>query len=642
MKYRPEIDGLRAVAIVPVILFHAGLSGFEGGFIGVDVFFVISGFLITSVILSDLAAGRFSFKKFYERRARRLLPALFFVTSFCVPLSWLLMPPEYFKVFSGSMFANSLFLSNFFFMTQVEYFQPSAELQPLLHTWSLAVEEQYYLLFPALLLLTWRLGWWATISLLLALIVGGIYLSQVGITDDPAKNYFHSGTRLWEIGFGSLGALLVQRGFKPENSRLAALGVTLIIVSIIAYDELTPFPSIYTLVPVVGTLLVLLFATAYRGVGRALSQPVIVGLGLVSYSAYLWHQPLFAFARLRSIEPLSSVALIFLSSASFLLAYLTWRFVENPFRKRPNRLINSPIKLSATSLGVLSILAIFGLVGYAGDGFPNRTFNGVNLGALDERLKINPGLSINCNSDILKRDECKTDASPDTFLWGDSYAMHLVPGLLAAEPKLRLSQLTMSGCAPLIGLVFMPPSLDARFGESCLDFNNEVMSTLKNTKPSQVLLSSEFAFYEKTLWEKNGKKVPNWEARKRVEKSLAEIIKTLEKYGHKVTIISPPPEVGWDIGQCLSKALRFRVEIERCDFDQSAVVNFDSFELMKAIAMQSEVVRLDQTICTEGRCKAAIGEVFLYRDKGHLSIEGSRFLGKGLSVFDSIFLRKSR
>jgi peptidoglycan/LPS O-acetylase OafA/YrhL len=640
MRYRPEIDGLRAMAVVPVILFHAGLSGFEGGFVGVDVFFVISGFLITSIIVVDLEDGKFSFKSFYERRVRRLLPALIFVTGVCIPFSWLWMSPDYFKIFSGSLFANSLFVSNFFFMTQLEYFQPSAELQPLLHTWSLAIEEQYYLFFPAIILLARRFGYWITISLLMALVFGGIYLAVVGVTADPAKNYFHSGARLWEIGAGSVGALLTQRVFKLTNHWLAGLGVSLIILSIITFDELTPFPSLYTALPVLGTLLVLLFANSDRGVGRTLSHPFLVSGGLLSYSAYLWHQPLFAFARLRSIEPLSHEFLTFLSVLSFLLAYLTWRFVENPFRKKPSRYVSKPWKFIVASFAISATFSIFGLIGYISNGFPNRTFNGIDLSVLDQRLKINPGLSINCRSDFSKSDECQTDENADTIIWGDSYAMHLVPGLLAAEPKLRLLQLTMSGCAPLPGLAFVPPSLDASFADPCFSFNNEVMTELMNADPSKILLSSEFGFHEKTLWDESGDQVPVGEAIERVGISLAALMEALEKAGHEVFIISPPPEVGLDIGQCLSKTLRFGAERKRCDFDQSAIVNAESFELLKGMNLHRKVVRLDESICLEGICRASIGDVLVYRDKGHLSIEGSQFLGKDLSVFDDIFSRK--
>jgi len=640
MRYRPEVDGLRALAVVPVILFHAGLSGFEGGFVGVDVFFVISGFLITSIIMTDREGGQFSFKTFYERRVRRLLPALIFVTGACIPFSWLWMSPEYFKIFSGSLFSNSLFASNFFFMTQLEYFQPSAELQPLLHTWSLAIEEQYYFLFPAILVIARRLGYWITFSLLMALVFGGVYLAVVGVTADPAKNYFHSGARLWEIGVGSVGALLARRVFKLQNHWLASLGICLIILSIVIFDELTPFPSVYTAAPVLGTLLVLLFANSDRGVGRTLSHPFLVSGGLLSYSAYLWHQPLFAFARLRSIEPPSPEFLIFLSVLSFLLAYLTWRFVENPFRKKPSRYVSKPWKFIVASLAISTTFAIFGLIGYISNGFPNRNFNGINLSELDQRLKINPGLSINCSSDFSKRVECQTDESPDTILWGDSYAMHLVPGLLAAEPKLRLLQITMSGCAPLPGLAFVPPSLDASFADPCFSFNKAVMTELTNALPSKILLSSEFAFHEKTLWDESGVQVSGGEASERVGLSLAAVMKTLEKAGHEVFIISPPPEVGWDIGQCLSKTLRFGAERKRCDFDKSAIVNAESFDVLKNIKFERKVVRLDESICLDGVCKASIGDVLVYRDKGHLSIEGSQFLGKDRSVFDIIFSKE--
>ncbi|MEX2468298.1 MAG: acyltransferase, partial [Pseudohongiellaceae bacterium] len=334
MHYRREVDGLRAVAVIPVIFFHAGFELFQGGYVGVDVFFVISGYLITALILKEKEEGRFSLLEFYERRVRRIIPALFLVMMCCIPFAVLWMAPEQLKAFSQSVLAMSLFASNILFWRESGYFDTAAEEKPLLHTWSLAVEEQYYLFFPLFIMLFWFLGRGGLARLTAAVAFISLLLAEYGWRYEPDANFYLLPTRAWELFVGALCAFY-SFGKAPRNSEpLALLGLAGILLAIFFYSEATPFPSVYALAPVLGAALIILYGGQATVVGRLLSTPLPVAIGLISYSAYLWHQPLFAFARIRSPGDPGVSLMLALSGASLLLATLSWRYVEIPFRRR--------------------------------------------------------------------------------------------------------------------------------------------------------------------------------------------------------------------------------------------------------------------------------------------------------------------
>lgn len=294
MKYRAEIDGLRALAVVPVILFHAGLEIFSGGFVGVDVFFVISGYLITTILLEDIDNQRFSILSFYERRIRRIFPALFLVILVCIPFAWAVMNSTQMRDFSASVFSTSVFLSNFYFLSQAGYFFPECELQPLLHTWSLSVEEQYYVFFPLLLAACVKRSQRVALVAITLLCAASFLIAEWGWRENAPRAFFFSLTRFWELFAGSIAALLLWRRTMSPNNLYSAIGLIAIVVSIFLHDESTPFPSAYTLLPVGGTVLIILFAGPNTWTSKLLSVPVMVGVGLISYSGYLWHQPVFS------------------------------------------------------------------------------------------------------------------------------------------------------------------------------------------------------------------------------------------------------------------------------------------------------------------------------------------------------------
>ena len=422
MNYRPEIDGLRSVAVVPVILFHAGASLFSGGFIGVDVFFVISGYLITTILLNDIEAGRFSLVTFYERRARRILPALFVVMLACIPFAWAWMLPEQMEEFGRSLIAVVLFVSNVLFWREAGYFSPAAEEKPLLHTWSLAVEEQYYLLFPILLFFAWRLGRKAAFTIIGVIALISLGLSEVGWRKAPTANFYLTVFRAWELFAGSLVAFFMSRRSVAPNQLFSLAGLAMVIVPIFAFDDTTPSPGLITVVPVAGVALIILFGSGETLVRRMLGSRIPVAIGLVSYSAYLWHQPLFAFARLRYAESFDLALGGALVVTTFALAFLSWRYVERPFRDRSSKTWTRPRIFAWSALGMVA-LAAAGLGAHLTQGFASR---------LSETERAFVAALDNRPDDDFRQVASRAgfgSGKPKLLIIGDSFAKDLYEGL---------------------------------------------------------------------------------------------------------------------------------------------------------------------------------------------------------------------
>jgi peptidoglycan/LPS O-acetylase OafA/YrhL len=433
MKYRPEIDGLRALAVIPVILFHAGFELFSGGFVGVDVFFVISGYLITTILIEDIEKKRFSLVNFYERRARRILPALFFVLITTTFFSYFILYPSDLKEYSYSLMSVLAFVSNVFFWKKTEYFMTEAELIPLLHTWSLAVEEQYYLLFPIFLLLVWHFGKSRVFWIIVVFAIISLAVSEWGWRNEMNANFYLAPTRVWELFAGSIAAFIVQKRGVQSNNTLSFLGLAAIFFAFFVYDEATLFPSIYALVPVVGVVLLVLFADQNTLVAKLLSTRALVGIGLISYSAYLWHQPLFAFYRRLYGIQLDTIISYCLVTVTFVLAFLSWRLVEQPFRDvtRINR--QKTFIIFASSGSIIAAVSFFFILTNGADyryNFP---------------LKPEPWKDIKCHgaakieayenplSECLGNGQSK--GRGDIYLIGDSHAAYLTFALNIVAKK---------------------------------------------------------------------------------------------------------------------------------------------------------------------------------------------------------------
>lgn len=630
LVYRPEIDGLRAVAVVPVILFHAGFGVFSGGFVGVDVFFVISGYLITTILMSELEQDNFSITGFYERRARRILPALFIVMLACLPFAYMWMTPSQLQDFAQSLVGVITFSSNILFWREEGYFEAAAELKPLLHTWSLAVEEQYYLLLPIFLSSAWRFGrkpvFW-TVAVFAAV---SLLMAEWGWRNMPSANFYLAPTRAWELLAGSICAFLTLGRAQRSSNGLSTIGLAMIVFSIFVYDAGTPFPSVYALLPVVGTALVILFAAQGVWVARLLSMRAFVGVGLISYSAYLWHQPLFAFARLRSLTEPSKYLMAGLAVAVMLLAWATWRLVEQPFRKAKKSLISTRRGVFLASGAAGALFVAVGLAGHVGNGFEWRAGSDVVLANLDDRASINHGLSRDCNGAFTNSLNCYTSSSPNVLLWGDSFAMHLAQGMLASEDSLAMQQHTKSACAPVLGIATIGKyhsKFREEWAEGCIKFNAQVMDWLnRHEKIDLVILSSPFSqLLGDSIMLEDGQliKKPSIPF---IGDALMKTVRAIRRSGARVLIVSPTPHSGWNNGHCLMRSVYFKVDAEVCKFTLD--LNKKNFEMLRYVADDVAIHWLHEDFCDDGTCDVFQEGVFIFRDKGHLSKEGSAYLGR--------------
>lgn len=329
LSYRPEIDGFRALAVTTVVLFHAKFPGFENGFVGVDIFFVISGFLITSIIAREQAGEGFSYGRFVMRRVRRILPALVVVMLACIPLAWWLMLPDPLENFGQSLVSTALSANNILLWLTTGYWDLSSDFKPLLHTWSLGVEEQFYIFYPFLLVLALKLRFRACLVLLAALALLSFVLMVRALQTDPAAGFYLLHYRAWQLLIGGIAGLLFLRGGWGGRPALAAAGLALIVLSLVPLD--LPMPLVLGLATL-GTALYLLFARAEGPVTWAFTRRPVIFVGLVSYSFYLWHQPVFAFLRVAFFETPGPMAFGLAIALAFGLAALSWRFVETPFR----------------------------------------------------------------------------------------------------------------------------------------------------------------------------------------------------------------------------------------------------------------------------------------------------------------------
>ncbi|WP_428240635.1 acyltransferase family protein [Gynuella sp.] len=643
MKYRAEIDGLRALAVVPVILFHAGFELFGGGFVGVDVFFVISGYLITTILVDDIEKKRFSIINFYERRARRILPALFFVMLVCIPFAWAWMLPSQMIDFSKSFVAVSLFVSNILFWRQSGYFDAAAEEKPLLHTWSLAVEEQYYVLFPIFLFLAWRFGKHRVFWMIAGLAAISLAISEWGWRNQSTANFYLAPTRAWELFAGSLAAFVVQKQGVQENNILSFVGLAAIVFSIFFYDKQIPFPSVYSLVPVVGVVLLVLFAGKGTWAAKILSTRLCVGIGLISYSAYLWHQPLLAFARIKLIDEPGMALMGALSALSLVLAVLTWRFVEQPFRKKEQ--FNRQKIFSMSLVGITGFV-FFGVIGIQTIGFAEQRYDKHFL-ALNDRLFLRSS-----RNQVLGNDEIK----PNWILLGDSHADALQDGfseILKLNDQAALIG-TETGCPPAMNLW----RHDMNYGSKCHDNYKAVLNVIKDNNISNVLMAARYALYL------NSSRFDNQEGGKEkgqspkvlydhmdfmdhlradslrhqaIENELVSYVNQLSQLGTHIYILTSIPEVGWHVPELMRSGSDV-VSTSRAVYEQR-VASLDSFYNRIQSIPNVTILHSENVLCDASRCIASNDGYPLYYDTNHPSIYGARYLLRRLS--EKIFTRSA-
>jgi peptidoglycan/LPS O-acetylase OafA/YrhL len=641
IEYRREIDGLRAIAVVPVILYHAGIPGLPAGYAGVDVFFVISGYLITSIIIDEIDRNQFSFLSFYERRLRRIAPALFFVCLACLPFAWLWMLPKELNDFGKSLYHAILSISNFLFWHDTrDYFAGSGDLKPLLHTWSLAIEEQFYLLFPFVLIVGRRArGRNLLLPVLSILVILSYSLTQFVPAVSPAANFYLLPTRFWELGLGAILALLMNDGYLKGmryTGSYALLGMVLICGAYTCAFATKFYPGLQTVPVILGTVLIIAFSSAENLVGRFLGSRLLVVIGLGSYSLYLWHQPVFAFARIRSLGRLDGLDYALLIVVCTFMAFVTYRFVEQPFRRRG--VVNRQrIIVFASAFGGLFLT--LGLVTDKTDGFRGHFQDIVDVNA--ESF----GIDKDCNGRILSK--CQTSPEPEIVVWGDSFAMHLVDGILSSYPNVQLAQFNMSNCGPFIDLAPIPQNAGADWPQKCLDHNEQVFEFLAH-HPSvkMIVVSSQFHNYvaNRPVFRRHlGPADPS------VNLVVSELRKTLDQLklmGIKPLIFAPPPQDGTtDIGLCLARTKRWGVPSgDSCELIASKSIEFnrDIDRLLKAISQDYPVLNFTAYLCgNRATCTIKEGGVSIYQDGGHLSAAGSSYLGKKLDFYHAILKASS-
>ena len=631
MNYRREIDGLRALAVIPVIFFHAGFDTFSGGFVGVDVFFVISGYLITTIILTEKESNTFTLLGFYERRARRILPALFFVIFSCMFMAWFCLFPDDMKLFSESIVSVTLFASNVFFWRDTNYFATAAELKPLLHTWSLAVEEQYYALFPIFILSTWRLGRRWIILLLTFAAFLSLAAAQWGSFNMPAATFFLLPTRCWELLIGVFVSFYLFRNCNARvtvvktsqsiSQTFSAIGLLLITYAVFTFNKKTPFPGLYALVPTIGTALIILFATQKTFVGNLLGRRLFVGIGLISYSAYLWHQPLFAFSRLHSIGEPSKLQLVALACAAFFLAYLTWKYVETPFRER-NKITRKQVFLCCALFNTIFIG--IGTLGHFSNGFEKI----YQLRLSPEQYEIYSYISIN-NDEVVREGKCslRDDQSyknfslecqnvnknePTLLIWGDSHAAALSKGL--REVHKNVIQYTASACPPIVDVNILNRP-------NCMDINDFVKKEISRLKPNKIFLHANWYLYK------------DYDLKLKIDSTITSIRK-ISPETH-ITIIGSAPQYlpslpkvmlmsGIDLSQVTFAQMSLYSELTLMDKELQQIAKDQDVEFLSPI----------NSLCLESKCQI----VTKYENKmmptafdyGHLTVGGSVLLANKL------------
>jgi peptidoglycan/LPS O-acetylase OafA/YrhL len=463
LHYRADIDGLRAIAVLSVLAYHLRIGLFRGGFVGVDVFFVISGYLISSIILNDIASGKFSIATFYERRARRIFPALVVTLLSTSVLAYLYFLPAELVSFAKSLLAALFSASNFYFWKQSGYFSAPVETKPLIHTWSLAVEEQFYIFLPIFLVLAHRLFRRKLRLSIILIALFSLGMSTVGAFRDPTATFYLAHTRAWELLLGVLISLEVfPRILEPVLRNLvAAAGAGLILLAVVGFSSSTPFPGIAALAPCLGTAFVIVAGRSGSSlIGRALSLKPLIFVGLISYSLYLWHWPIIVFQGMEALPTSGAsvrVAKLVCVAVSFTAATLSWKYVELPFRTNRKRLPRARLFQSASLAAAL--VAAVGAAAIISGGLPTRyPLKAIQVASYldydsakyfrDGTCFISSGYKFS-DFDVAKCLEQDSNRK-QYLLFGDSHAAHLWYGLATTLTDVNVLQATASGCKPFL------------------------------------------------------------------------------------------------------------------------------------------------------------------------------------------------
>ncbi len=623
--YRADIDGLRAVAVLAVVLFHAWPAVLPGGFIGVDVFFVISGYLITGIILGGLAQGRFRFSDFYARRIRRIFPALAVVLIATYVAGWFLLFADDYQNLSRHLMAAVLFVSNFLLRGESGYFDEAADRKPLQHLWSLGIEEQFYLLWPALLVTAWRLRL-KPLYLTSAIVVLSFVYNVSSVRIDPAATFYSPSTRFWELLLGGVLAAAHQ-GPRMARSALAAnllsfAGVGLIATGLVLLNGSRLFPGLWALLPSVGALLVIVAGPRAWFNRAVLSAPVMVGIGLISYPLYLWHWPLLSFARIATGETPSHLVRAGLVLASVGLAWLTYQAIEKPVRFGRRRAFMVP----GLCVAMVAIVGV-AVVTFRADGWLDRSITRTDRAQFiqfyDRMHKQGISEAYRQECDFMDwptgavRDaidaSCTQPGQRETvFLWGDSYAQALSAGLRAAAPAgTRVAQVATSLCRPSFDDI--DPHVPHR---RCRRSNQFAVDRIRALRPAVVVVA---------------------QSSRHAETDWVELTRNLREAGaRRVVLVGPAPSWSPSLPEVVAHHYWNR-PYQRVGYGL-APAPFETDRLLQRVAAIEGVtyVSLLRHLCDEAGCQAVVDgggwQDLIAFDSGHFSPRGSVFVvAKALS-----------
>jgi len=671
ITYRPEIDGLRAIAVVAVILYHAQISifgenHFKGGFIGVDIFFVISGYLITKIIIKELLnTGAFSFKYFYERRIRRILPTLLFVMLVSLPFSWFYLLPNEFIDFSKSILYSLGFSSNFYFhFSGQTYGNVSGLFKPFLHTWSLSVEEQYYILFPVIFLIVFKYFRKYLLTTLIIVFVISLLLSEWGSQTHPSFNFYTLPTRGWELIAGSILAYFeVQFSDRNKNSRLntplSIFGLILIFHFIVFYNSETLHPSVNTLSPIIGVCLVIWFTKEGEIITRILSSKLFVGIGLISYSLYVWHYPIFAFARIReSIYQYNKLEWIILTVILSLISYF---LIEKPSRNKKFqfKLIVLPIIFFIIVLVSLQFLIIIN------KGYKNRIPQVIKTALIIPSTLLNKELSNNILQNDGKRLSKIFNINIDMFanlknniiLVGDSHSATLSYDLkMKLKDKNRGLLFSIYEECQLILNTNLVNKRTYKIFKNCsektqndrLEFINKhkssiviMFSRLTNILEEERFVNPELGneeIMDEFIQNSHNSLKTKKDRKKYIFDNYKYTVDKLIENGHKVVLIYPMPEVGISVPHEIFRTAPVNLSLDKEFMNSLLTTPFNlfksrtlsTFELLDSIKGDN-VYRVypHKLFCNtvvKNRCVTHDKKKIFYYDSNHPSLAGAEMI----------------
>lgn len=659
--YRPDIDGLRALAIIVVICFHAFPSYLSGGFIGVDVFFVISGFLITQILNQQRQQANFSLSEFYSGRIRRLFPALIVVLSACCAFGWAALLADEYKHLGKLTLASTLFASNFVLWSETGYFDYAADAKPLLHIWSLGIEAQFYLLWPVALWAASRAGF-SVLRLCLLLMIGSLALNVVIAPQSPTHAFYSPVTRMWELLSGCLIAQLQQFKLNQSDSNRAAnqqnlfrnnafsaMGLVLIVASAVLFDRDLSFPGIWAVAPVAGTALIIMAGEQAWLNRQVLSRRVLVSIGLISFPLYLWHWPILSFAKIISGTRPSWEIQAALVATAFGLAAITYRWMEQPLRYGKNL-----HRKTQWLIGGMVAMAITASVIFLQDGFARRYQNQLIEKQLADLKFDLPDTQVwYCANASQEGPRCHaTGPNPSVVVMGDSHALTIYSGLINRfKSKGEVIGLygASDGCPPLLDVVIQDLGGDAR---NCLVKSSQaIRRVISDPGIKHLILTSRGPMYATAQgygeieseqfgsWVLNSKDEPRGQRTNQevFARGLASTLDALLSAGKAVTFLHDVPELGFDIRSCFSfRPLAFNSSMMNpCAVSKSAFEQrTQAYRLMvnQILAERPtvKVVDLAEALCDETWCYGSKDGVLFYIDDDHLSHRGAEYVVKQL------------